>query len=92
MTALAALWGMARTPFGAAILFALALVAGLYVIDRRARSDEAARIEAKLDAKARKSIDEAHSGIDDVRHCAADGGVWDGARGTCDRRLRRDGP
>ena len=90
MAALAALWGFLRTPFGAGVAAVLAMLLAAGMIDARARRAERARIEAALESKQRKSLDEARSGIDDVRRCAGAGGVWDGRRAEC--RLRPDGP
>mgnify|MGYP000890590958 CR=1 FL=1 len=87
MGAVAALWSFVRTPLGGAIALAFGFVAVLWWIDHRARIDEAAQIEAKIANGERKSLDEARSGLDDVRRCADAGGVWDGTRGACGRRL-----
>lgn len=90
--ALAALWALLRTPYGAIIAATLAGLAALawWTADQRAAAVTAERAKAELRQK--RTLDEARSGIDDVRACERAGGVWSLRHGRCDRSVRRDGP
>lgn len=90
--ALAALWALARTPYGLIIAATLAGLAALawWTADQRAAAVMAER--ARIETRQRKTLDEARSGIDDVRACDRAGGLWSIRHGLCDRGVRRDGP
>lgn len=80
---LRALWALVRTPWGAGVVGALALVAALAAWgahrERQGRAAERAQIE-RLNMEARDATFRAYRSVDD---CYDAGGVWSVRDGRC---------